>query len=183
MQMKKSLRDNAFMKAFYKLEEFVIEASLAVIMILTLYNVFERYVMHKGVMWADELISFLLVLMAMLGMAVGVKEKSHSALESFVCRMPPKLQAFVYILDSLIVTVFLAVATYGGFRFVASVSGQKMTILKWPVSIMYSFVLIGCLFGLIENVINAVESVRNKECRFIPIEEQMCQETEFDQSI
>lgn len=181
--MKKSLRDTTFMKVFYTLEEFVIEASLAVIMILTLYNVFERYVMHKGVMWADEFISFLLVLMAMLGMATGVKEKSHSALESFVCRMPPKMQAFVYLFDSLIVTVFLAVATYGGFKFIKSVSGQKMIILKWPVSIMYSFVLIGCLLGLIENIINAVEAIKNKDCRFIPIEEQMCQDTEFDQSI
>lgn len=181
--MKKSFRDTRFMKMFYKAEEFVIETSLGVIMFFTLYNFFARYVLRKGVIWVDELVSFLLVLMAMLGMAVGVKEKSHSALESFVCRMKPGAQTVIYILDALIVTVFLAVATYGGFRFVASVEGQRMIILKWPVSIMYGFVVVGCLFSLFENIINTIEAIRNRECRFIPIEEQMCHETGFDQSI
>ena len=136
-----------------------------------------------GALWLDEFVSFLLVLLAMLGMALGVKDKSHSAMESFVCRMPRILQKIVYLFNSVIVTIFLGVATYGGFRFLKVVQGQTMIILRWPVSIMYGFVVIGCLMALIEHIIGTIEAVASNECRFIPLEEQMELETEFSQAI
>lgn len=183
MKNVQSIRDTKVMRAFYKLENAIIVLSLAVIIILTAYNVILRYVFRVGQIWTDEFISFLLVLMSMLGMAVGVKEGSHNSLDSFVCKMPRKLQSAVYILDSIIVAVFLGYATFGGFRWLQTVKGQTMTVLRWPVTIMYSFVVIGCLFALVEHMINTVIAIRTKQCRFIPLEEQMLSEQTFDQSI
>lgn len=183
MKKSTSIRDTKLFKAFYKLESFITIASLALIIALTSYNVILRYIFRRGSLWTDELIGFLMVLMAMLGMAIGVKEKSHSSLESLVCKFNKPIQKIIYIFDSLIVIFFLLVAVYGGFKFLNVVKAQKMVILKWPVSIMYSFVVLGCLLALIEQIINTIEAIRNDECRFIPLEEQMEMNQEFDQSI
>ena len=183
MKKSKSIRETKFFTVFYKLESFITIAALAIIIVLTSYNVILRYIFRRGSLWTDEFIGFLMVLMAMLGMTIGVKEKSHSALESLVCKFSKPVQKIVYIFDSLIVIVFLSVAVYGGFKFVNVVKAQKMVILKWPVSIMYSFVVIGCLLALIEQIINTIEAIRKDECRFIPLEEQMEMNQEFNQSI
>ncbi|MBQ3210020.1 MAG: TRAP transporter small permease [Oscillospiraceae bacterium] len=178
-----NLRETKFMKWFYKLEEGVAILTVTTIILLTLYNVILRFVFRRGNMWIDEFIVFLMVLMSMLGMAMGVRDKTHSALESLVCKLPRKVQKVIYIFDSIVVAIFLAVACYGGYLFLDLVKIQKMVILKWPVSIMYSFIVIGCVIALIEHIINTVHDIRTDECRFIPLEEQMEMEQDFSQAV
>lgn len=178
-----SLRDKKFMKCIYKIEQIIAILTLATIISLTFYNVILRFVFRRGNLWIDEFISFLMVLMTMLGMAIGVKEKAHSALESIVSKMPRKVQKYIYIFDSIIVAVFLGVASYGGYLFLQSVKSQTMVMLRWPVSIMYSFVAIGCFIALVEHIINTVHDIRINECRFIPLEEQMDMEQDFNQAV
>lgn len=183
MQRLQKIRATKVMQVFYKIENTLTILTLTAIISLTFYNVILRFVFRRGALWIDELISFLLVLMAMLGMAIGVKERSHTALENFVCKFSRRVQKVIYIFDSIIVAIFLFVASYGGFRFLGVVEGQSMVILGWPVSIMYGFVVIGCVLALIEHIIGTVEAIANKECRFIPLEEQMEMETEFNQGV
>ena len=183
MKQQKDFRDTRFMRIFYKIEDAVTILSLSAILILTFYNVVLRFVFRTSSLWSDELISVLMVLMAMLGMAIGVKENSHSSLESLVCKLPAKLQSAVYIFDGIIVAIFLGVAVYGSFQFLGTVQGQKMVILPWPVSIVYSFVLLGCVLALFEHTVNVIAAIRKKECRFISLEEQMENESKFEQGI
>ncbi len=176
MKSLKHIRDNPVIQLIYKMEHFIAIVTLTIIIALTFYNIILRFVFRTGKLWIEEFVSFLLVLLVMLGMAIGVREKSHSAMESFVCRLPKSLQKAVYLIDGLIVAVFLGVATYGGFRFLKVVRGQTMVVLRWPVAIMYSFIVIGCLIALVEHVMNVIEDVAADECRFIPLEEQMWEE-------
>ncbi len=183
MEKLTNIRQCKALRLFYKIENTVAVTSAVMIILLELYIVFARSIFHKSALWMDEFITFLIVLLAMLGMSIGVKENLHSALESFVCRLPRSIQKVVYIFDRAVVGAFLGIATWGGFRWLASVKGQKMIILPWPISIMYSFVVFGCLLAFIENILSTIEAVAQKECRFITMEEQMERETEFTQSV
>lgn len=178
-----NIRECKALKVFYKFENAVAILSALMIIVLELYIVIARSVFQRSSLWMDEFISFLLVLLAMLGMAIGVKENSHSAMESFVCKLPRPVQTVVFILNKILIAAFLGIAIWGGYRWLGSVKGQKMIILPWPVSIMYSFVVFGCLLAFIENIISTIEAIARNECRFISIEEQMEHETEFTQSV
>ena len=178
---KKRFREKPLMKFFYKIEDFVTILSLTFIILLTLYNVVLRFIFRTSSLWSDELISFLMLFMAMMGMAIGVKENSHASLENVVCKCPKKLQAVLYIVDGIIVAIFLFTSVFASFQFLETVKGQKMVILRWPMTIMYSFILLGCVLASIEHIINMAEAIKNKECRFMTLEEQFDLEQTFEQ--
>lgn len=183
MRKMTNIRECKALKMFYKIENAVAILSALMIILLELYIVIARSVFQRSALWMDEFISFLMVMLAMLGMSIGVKENLHSAMESFVCKWPRFIQTIVYIFDRVVISMFLGITTWGGFRWLESVKGQKMIILPWPVNIMYSFVVLGCLLAFIENIISTIEAIMRNECRFISLEEQMELETEFTQSV
>ncbi|TWI29254.1 TRAP transporter large permease subunit [Paracoccus sulfuroxidans] len=86
----------------------IVAAGLLLAMIITvLANVFFRYVLHKPLIWGDEVASMSFIWMAMLGAALAVDRHEHMKLTIFLPMMPPRLAKIAEVAGGVLVSVLL----------------------------------------------------------------------------
>lgn len=86
----------------------IVAAGLLLAMIVTvLANVFFRYVLHKPLIWGDEVASMSFIWMAMLGAALAVDRHEHMKLTIFLPMMPPRLAKIAEVAGGVLVSVLL----------------------------------------------------------------------------
>src|SRR5450432_2759542 len=74
-----------------------IPAALLVVaeIVILFAGVVARYVLHKPLIWSDELASILFLWLAMLGAAVAFRRGEHMRMTALVARASPGLRAFL----------------------------------------------------------------------------------------
>lgn len=86
----------------------IVAAGLLLAMIVTvLANVFFRYVLHKPLIWGDEVASMSFIWMAMLGAALAVDRHEHMKLTIFLPMMPPRVAKIAEVAGGVLVSVLL----------------------------------------------------------------------------
>lgn len=80
---------------------------LLVMMVTVLANVFFRYVLHKPLIWGDEVASLSFIWMAMLGAAIAVDRHEHLRLTILLPLMSDRLRGWVEVAGGLVVCVLL----------------------------------------------------------------------------
>ncbi len=81
---------------------------LVVMIVVVLSNVFFRYVLHKPLIWGDEVASLSFIWMAMLGAALAVDRHEHMRLTVFLPLLPPRLARIADIAGQVMVVILLA---------------------------------------------------------------------------
>lgn len=90
------------------------------LVVLVSANVFARYALKIGVLWAEELSRLAFVWIVFLGAYVALCRKGHMALEVGVQKLAPAAQRPVLILSRVLVLVFLGVVVWSGAQLVAT---------------------------------------------------------------
>jgi len=157
-------------------EDITIMCVLVILMIMTITNVVLRYVFLTGLLWSEEFIGFNLLVVGTIGAAACVRDKLHTSLDGIVCKFPLKVQNISYFFVNILVIIVLGYFTYGGMLFVKTVGLQQSFILNWPMKIFYIMIPIGCFLCLVEQIINMIDDIIHRECRFKTIEEQIAEE-------
>jgi len=120
-----------------KFVEFVM-ISLTVIMIaLVTYQVFERYVLHYTPPWSEELAVYLMIWFGIIGIAAGVRRKSHMALEYFADKMPQPVQKGLRLFNYVLMLIYTSVLFYEGINMVELTMSQKSPAIGLPVGYVY----------------------------------------------
>ncbi len=94
------------------IEEAVCVGALALIVTLVSIQVFYRYVLSSGILWMDEVVTNLMVLMVMFGAALATRNKVHTDLRVLVSNAPPKVATGIRIFASLVIGLFLLILIY-----------------------------------------------------------------------
>lgn len=117
-----------------RMPEFVIGAAILIAFIsLTTLQVVTRYVLESPLQWTEELMSYLLVWMVLIG-AVGVhRTDSHIRVEMLDEILPARATAFLRLLFDLIVLGTLIVLTVSGYELFHSMRFDKLPALRWPI--------------------------------------------------
>lgn len=86
------------------------EKVLLIILIFTLtdmvLSVFTRYVTGQAIYWAEEVGTFGLVWITMIGAAICVKKKIHFTMPTFIGRFSPRARYFIELLNHALIMVF-----------------------------------------------------------------------------
>ncbi|MDO8957517.1 MAG: TRAP transporter small permease subunit, partial [Deltaproteobacteria bacterium] len=94
----------------YKALSQIPERVLLVILILTLLDmvlsVFTRYVTGQAIYWAEEVGTFGLVWLTMIGTGIGVKRGIHFAMPTFVGRFSPGVRYAVSLANHVLIAAF-----------------------------------------------------------------------------
>ena len=114
-----------------KLSEFVERITIIPCAILGLamvtvvaIGVIARYVMQNPISWSEEVSRFFMNWMALLGVSIAIRRRSHLSLLYFVSKSPVIVQRVItFLLDSLIM-VFLYFLTIYGFKMVIAARMQ-----------------------------------------------------------
>lgn len=118
--------------------EAVCGALLVVIALLMTVQVFTRYVLEQPLTWSDEIISLAFTWLCFLGAAVALKHRGHIGLTFIVELCPPALRRVWIAAIGLVVTGFLAVLVYAGWKMTALVHDQLSAALEMPMSYFYA---------------------------------------------
>src|SRR5512145_1128160 len=85
-----------------------------VLVLLVSANVFARYALEMGWLWAEEVSRLIFVWAVFLGAYVALRHGQHMAIEVVMARVPASARTGVLALTRLCVLVFLAVVTWSG---------------------------------------------------------------------
>ena len=122
-------------------------AALALVGIVVIngVNVVARYAFGSPFSWAEELMSFLMILGVFTGGIAITWRNQHVRIGTLVERMPPAAQGFAETLAVIACIVILAIITFASFNLVSLLQSfdQRSDALQAPMWIPQSFVTIG----------------------------------------
>lgn len=100
--------------------------ALVVMTLMFAWLVFGRYVLNDTPTWVEQVSHLLLMVIAFLGAAVGVRQDTHLSVVLFRSVVPSRVRTvFVFVTD-------VVMAAFGGFMFWY---GLELTLFKWKALI------------------------------------------------
>jgi TRAP-type C4-dicarboxylate transport system permease small subunit len=118
------------------------ERLLLIILILTmldmLLGVFTRYVTGKAIYWAEEVGTFGLVWMTMVGTGIAVKKGLHFSMPTFVGRFPPGVRYGIALANHFLIILFGALMFFTGTNMTLQSSNMFSPALEVNLGILNS---------------------------------------------
>lgn len=138
-------------------------ALLAFMSILTCYQVFMRYVIHRPSTMSEDILSFSFVWISLLATALVFGERDHMNLSFFVGKMTPKMQKVIAVFSEvLVLAVSILVFLYGGKGLLGVGALQVSPTLGITMDIIYSVVPISGILIMAYAIINIILIITDK---------------------
>lgn len=121
----------------------------AILVVDVLWQVCSRYVFSSPSSWTEELATFLLIWVGLLGAAVAFREHAHLGIEYLPARMSPRIQCAVEVLALASTALFcVLVLVYGGATLVIRTVSllQTSPALGLPMGYVYLALPVGGFF-------------------------------------
>jgi len=142
--------------------EVLVMVVVAVLVLDVLWQVFTRLVLRDPSTVTEELATFMLIWVALLGAAVALGRGAHLGIDYFVGKLPARTKTFTEVIVFLCVAAFsFLVMIVGGIDLVASMLelGQESPALRVKVGYVYLAVPISGFFLTLYAVIGLVERI------------------------
>lgn len=126
------------------LEEIVAVGLLWLMLIILVIEVVSRYVLGRPVVWTEEMARFMLVWLAFVGAAVGLKYEQHVRFTYLETMLPSSLRTIINAIGDLIVAVFFLMAIGLGTSLAIqahSIPSVTVEFVRW--SYVYAAVPVG----------------------------------------
>ena len=155
-------KEDTAMKALRKVLDTILNTlaggTLAIMTILTTYQVITRYVFDAPSTWSEELVGFLFGCATMFGAAVVTGERGHMNIPIVVDMMKPGPKKALLIFGEVVALIFSAIIViFGGFQVSALAMGQMTSSLGIPVGTFYWSMPICGILMVIYSAMNIVE--------------------------
>ncbi|MBX3454469.1 TRAP transporter small permease [Ferrovibrio sp.] len=109
---------------------------------------FSRYVLNDSYAWTEEISRYLLMWLTFVGAATAMRRGSHIGVEAIQHFMPSPLARLSRLVIDAITLGFLACLCWFGVAITERMQIQTMTVIEWPMSIVYGGVFVGCCLML-----------------------------------
>lgn len=140
--------------------------SFLVMVLLTCWQVFTRYVLSAPSTWSEELVGYLFAWTSLFGACLVTGERGHMNIPILLDLAPGALRKCLLCLGEVIAFAFSAVIlTYGGIRITRLAMGQMTSSLGVAVGVFYVVLPICGIVNLLYTILNLREilSVREGE--------------------
>ncbi|MDD5064501.1 MAG: TRAP transporter small permease [Phycisphaerae bacterium] len=140
--------------------EILVMTAMAVLTVDVLWQVFTRFVLNNPSTWTEELATFLLIWVAMLGAAVALGMGAHLGIDYLVNKLSIRKKLWTEVFVFLCIALFsLCVMVTGGIDLVISTLqlGQVSPALGIKTGYVYLAIPISGFFLVFYSVIGLVE--------------------------
>ncbi len=152
------------MSKFFSAMKFVLEiivgAIFAVLVLLTIVQVFMRYVLSAPLMWADEFMRLMLIWGTLLGCGLAIAASKHIAIDFLVEKLPEKLRAAAQLLVWLLIIAFAVFYIYKGSLIAYGAINTRLPSLGISKLFYYGAIPAGALSWLIFSLERAIDIIR-----------------------
>ena len=139
-------------------------ASFLVMVVLTCWQVFTRYLLGSPSTWSEELVSYMFAWASLLGASLVTGERGHMNIPIVVDRMGPGAKKAFGILGEVIAFLFsLIILVYGGVKISSLAMGQMTSSLNVAVGVFYIVLPICGVLNMIYTVLNIADICRGPE--------------------
>ena len=140
--------------------------SFLVMVVLTCWQVFTRYILGNPSSWSEELVSYMFAWMSLLGASLVTSERGHMNIPILVERTGPGAQKLLLCVGELIAFLFSAVIlVFGGVQIANLAMGQMTSSLGVPIGIFYIVLPLSGVLNMVYTALNIVDIVRQKEAK------------------
>jgi TRAP-type C4-dicarboxylate transport system permease small subunit len=140
--------------------EVLVMLVVAILVLDVLWQVFTRLVLRNPSTKTEELATFMLIWVALLGSAVALGRGAHLGIDYFVGKLPARARVFTEVIVFFAVTAFsFLVMVVGGIDLVSSMLdlGQESPALRVKMGYVYLAVPISGFFLTLYAIIGLVE--------------------------
>ena len=120
-----------------RLFEWVCYGLLTVLVLITVVQVFLRYVLRSPVSWSEEIALLLLVWFGMLAVAIAVFRHTHMVISVVWDRFPPPVQHVVNIAVELLIIIFALNIAINAQLLIDIVGDQPLSASELPKAWLY----------------------------------------------
>ncbi|MBN1999578.1 TRAP transporter small permease [candidate division KSB1 bacterium] len=142
--------------------EFLTALTMGVLVLDVTWQVITRFILKDPSSWTEELATFLMIWVGLLGAAVALNRGAHLGIDYFVGKFSVKNRLLSQIFVFAVVAGFaLLVLMIGGWRLVALTFrwGQTSPALSLPMGYVYLAAPVSGFFMLIYSIEFCVESI------------------------
>lgn len=132
--------------------------SFLVMISLTCWQVFTRYILGKPSSWSEELVSYLFAWMALLGASLVVGERGHMNIPLLTDKASPALKKILSVFAEAVAALFAGVIlVYGGIQITDLAMAQMTSSLGVPIGFFYIVLPLSGILNIIYSIINIIE--------------------------
>ena len=124
------------------------------------YQFFTRYAMNDSASWTEEISRYLLICTVFVGASCSVRKNTHIHVDIFYRFLPAPLTRVLSTLVDLLRIVFFTYMVYLTYALMGKIGRQPMSIIDWPIGLIYSVVLFGFVLMAFRAVTTAVKHWR-----------------------
>jgi TRAP-type C4-dicarboxylate transport system permease small subunit len=150
------------MRVLAWIENALITALMAATALVILIQVFYRYALHQPLSWSNEIATDLLVYVAFVGLAIGVRDNAHVALHLFERRIGARAQRLLRAAELLVLGAVLACIGIGGAAY-AYDHREVVSPIGLPLWAAFAALPLGGLLGAIHAVAEVIALARGAE--------------------
>jgi TRAP-type transport system small permease protein len=110
---------------------------LAVICSVTAAQVVFRFILKAPLAWSDELATFSFVWFALLGAAIGVRERAHIGVDVLVRSLPPRVQRTLGFGGLAMIQLFLVCLLVYGIQLMLRIGDQRSSGMQIHIFWVY----------------------------------------------
>ena len=135
-----------------KLAVTIAELALLAMLVFTVYAVVARYVFRSPSMYAVEVTSYLMLVIAWCSAGYVYRVNRHICVEAFASRFRGKVQRVAQLISEFAVIVFCAALMWSGAKIslTAFARGYRSaSLLKFPMWVAYTSIVLGGLLLLV----------------------------------
>ena len=146
-----------FLDIVEKIEKALLCISVAVMLVVMIYQVILRYVFAHATAWSEELFIF----QVMLASAIGIRRNSHLQIDALIHLLKPRWRMLSTVISTLIGVVFLCFLLVYSIDLVKTGANNLSVGLGVPMSIPYLCLPIGTVLMILTSVEVIFKQVRD----------------------
>lgn len=132
--------------------------SFIIMVVLTCWQVFTRYILKNPSSWSEEMVGYLFGWMALFGASLVVGERGHMNIPVVIERFNMNVRKGFAVFGELVGLAFSAtILTYGGFQIANLAMGQMTSSLGVAIGTFYWVMPICGILNVIYNVLNIID--------------------------
>src|SRR3954467_2617153 len=127
----------------YRFEDWLAFAIFWVLAVVIFYQFFTRYALNDSASWTEEIARYLLIAVAFVGAAIGVRKNNHIQVDFLYRFLPDAVNRALSTIVDVARIAFLAYCVWLTYALMQKIGSSRMAIIDLPMGLVYGFVLAG----------------------------------------
>lgn len=146
----------------YFLEDWLSIALFWALAFIIFLQFFTRYVLNDSVAWTEEIARYLLMILVFVGGAMVMRRNTNISVELVMNVMRDGWPRRVLIATVEITKLFfVCLLAYFSVLITERMHGLYMTVIDWPMSLVYGGIAVGCFLMVFRQALNLLREARN----------------------